>query len=243
MNKASNAKRAEPVLDSDFIQREDANTQVMSVSGAVNKSYLLGGIMLLAAVFGYASGSYMLAIGSMFGALIVTLIMASKPHLSPQLAIVVAVLEGLFAGGISAMYAHVFNGIIFQAITLTLGVFFVMLTIHKTGLIPVTDKFRRGVVMATMGIMFVYLLSWILGFFGITIPYLHQGGMMGIGISLAIIGVASLNLLLDFDNFEKGEKLGMPKYMEWFFAVGLLITLVWLYIEILRLLAMFAGEE
>ena len=91
--------------------------------------------------------------------------------------------------------------------------------------------------MATFGIFAVYMLSWVLSFFGITVPYLHQGGMMGIGISLAIIGVASLNLLLDFDNFDRGEEMGLPKYYEWFFGMGLMVTLVWLYVEILRLLS------
>ena len=99
-----------------------------------------------------------------------------------------------------------------------------------------------GVIMATVGIFLVYLLSFVLSFFGINMPFLHEGGLMGIGISLLIIGVAALNLLLDFDNFQKGEEFGMPKVYEWFFAMGLLITLVWLYIEILRLLAMLNRE-
>ena len=118
-----------------------------------------------------------------------------------------------------------------------------MLFFYKTGIIKVTEKFRSGVIMATGAIFVVYILSWVLGFFGINIPYLHEGGLMGIGISLLIIGVAALNLLLDFDNFEKGEQYGAPKYMEWFSAMGLLITLVWLYVEILRLIAMFSSSD
>lgn len=243
MKQASSVKKAQPVLDSDFIQREEANTQVMTIDGAVNKSYILGGIMLMTALFGFMYASPLYMYGGAIGGLVLVLVAVWKPHLSGTIAPLYAAVEGLFVGAVSAMYASLFNGIVFQAITLTLAILFVMLTIHKTGLIPVTDKFRRGVVMATAGIFFVYILSWILGFFGINVPFLHEGGMIGIGISLAIIGVASLNLLLDFDNFEKGEKLGMPKYMEWFFAMGLLITLVWLYVEILRLLAIFAGDE
>jgi len=111
-----------------------------------------------------------------------------------------------------------------------------MLVIQKTGLIPVTDKFRMGVVMATGGIALVYLLTMILGFFGIQIPYIHQGGTIGILFSLGVIGIASLNLLLDFDNFIKGEQYRAPKYMEWFSAMGLMITIIWLYFEMLRLL-------
>ncbi|MEM6380418.1 MAG: Bax inhibitor-1/YccA family protein, partial [Bacteroidota bacterium] len=116
------------------------------------------------------------------------------------------------------------------------------LFIYKSGIIKVTNKFRTGVMMATGAILLVYVLSWVLSFFGINMPFLHEGGMMGIGISVVIIGVAALNLLLDFDNFEKGEQYGAPMYMEWFSAMGLLITLVWLYIEFLRLLAILNSD-
>ncbi|MEZ4931497.1 MAG: Bax inhibitor-1/YccA family protein [Saprospiraceae bacterium] len=142
------------------------------------------------------------------------------------------------------MYAGAFGGaIVFHAVTLTFAVLFMMLFLYKTGMIKVTEKFRSGVMMATGAIFIVYLLSWVLGMFGVNIPYLHEGGMMGIGISVVIIGIAALNLLLDFDMFEKGEQYRAPKYMEWFAAMGLLITLVWLYIEILRLLAILAGRD
>ena len=234
------------VLDRDLVQDRTSagiHGEVMTVEGTVNKSFFLGAILLMTTIFGYAYASPMYMYGGAIGGLIVVIVAVWKPHLSATLAPIYAALEGLFVGGISAMYATMFNGIVFQAVTLTMAVFFVMLAIHKSGLIPVTNKFRRGVVMATFGIMAVYILSFVLGFFGINIPYLHEGGMIGMGISLLIIGVASLNLLLDFDNFEKGEASGAPKYMEWFFAMGLIITLVWLYVEILRFLAIFAGEE
>jgi uncharacterized YccA/Bax inhibitor family protein len=118
-----------------------------------------------------------------------------------------------------------------------------MLFLYKSGIVQVTDKLRMGVMMATGAIALVYLLNIVLSFFGISIPYLHQGGMIGIGISLLIIGVAAMNLLLDFDNFDKGEAQGAPAYMEWFCAMGLLITLVWLYMEILRLLSILSGRD
>ncbi|MEZ4958696.1 MAG: Bax inhibitor-1/YccA family protein [Saprospiraceae bacterium] len=166
------------------------------------------------------------------------LIASFKTHLSATLAPIYALLEGLCVGSVTAIYAAGFGGgIIFHAVTLTFALLFAMLFIYKTGIIKVTNKFRTGVVMATGAVLLVYLLSFVLGFFGISVPYLHQGGMIGIGISLVIIGVATLNLLLDFDNFEKGEQYGAPAYMEWFSAMGLLITLVWLYFEILRLLS------
>jgi uncharacterized YccA/Bax inhibitor family protein len=174
----------------------------------------------------------------------VVIIAAFKRHLSPTLAPIYALLEGCFVGGITAIYGAAFGGgIVFQAVTLTFAVLFMMLFLYKTGIIKVTEKFRSGVMMATGAILLVYIINLVLSFFGMSVPFLHEGGMMGIGISLLIIGVAALNLLLDFDNFEKGEQFGAPKYMEWFCAMGLLITLVWLYIEILRLLAILSGRD
>ena len=118
-----------------------------------------------------------------------------------------------------------------------------MLFVYKAGIITVTSKFRSGVIMATGAVVLMYVLSIVLSLFGINLPFLHEGGLMGIGISLVIIGIASLNLLLDFDNFDKGEQAGAPAHFEWFFAMGLLVTLVWLYIEILRLLAILASSD
>ena len=215
----------------------------MTVNGAINKTLILSGIMLITTLFAYLFYNPIFVMGGAIGGLIVVLIAAFNPQRSAILAPIYAALEGLFIGGISFMYASLFDGIIFQAATLTLSILFMMLFIYRTGLIPVTDKFRTGVFMATGGIALVYLLNFVLSFFGISIPYLHSGGTIGIVISIAIIGIASLNLLLDFDNFEKGEQYGAPKYMEWFSAMGLLITLVWIYVEVLRLLAIFASED
>ena len=233
-------RTAQGTIDGTMIQRAG---EKMTVQGAVNKTFILATIMLATAVFGYTMASPILWIGGAIGGLIVVIIASMKPHLSPTLAPLYAALEGFFIGAISAYYATAFSGIIIHAATLTMAILFIMLFVYKAGIIKVTDKFRSGVIMATGAVFVVYLMSWILSMFGINIPYLHEGGLMGIGISLVIIGIASLNLLLDFDNFEKGEKFGAPAYMEWFSAMGLLITLVWLYIEILRLLAIFASSE
>jgi uncharacterized YccA/Bax inhibitor family protein len=226
------------VLDSGMIQ---SSAQRMTVSGAVNKTFILMGIMLLTSVVGYASPGLMW-VGAIAG-LVLVVVASFKQHLSMYLAPAYAAFEGLFVGAITAMYAAAYNGIIIQAVSLTIAILFMMLFIYKTGIIKVTQKFRMGVMMATGAVFIVYLASWILGMFGVSIPFLHEGGMMGIGISLVIIGIASFNLLLDFDNFEKGEKFGAPTYMEWFSAMGLLITLVWLYIEILRLLAILSSND
>ena len=233
-------RTSQDTLDGNFIQTAG---EKMTVQGAVNKSLILSVILLITAIIGYSAPSPLLVYGGAIGGLIVVIVASFRPHLSPTLAPLYAGLEGLFVGGISAMYAYMFDGIIFHAVSLTIAVLFIMLFVYQSGIIKVTDKFRTGVIMATGAIFVVYLLSFVLSFFGINLPYLHEGGTIGILISLAIIGVASLNLLLDFDNFEKGEKFGAPAYMEWFSAMGLMITLVWLYIEILRLLAIFSSSD
>lgn len=233
---------AHNVLDANMTQAGIIRER-MTVQGAINKSLLLGGIMLLTAAISFYSPSPLFMWGGAIGGLIVVVIASFRPQYSPTLAPLYAALEGLFVGAISAIYAHAFNGIVFQAVTLTMAVFFLMLFIYKSRIIRVTSKFRTGVIMATGGIFVVYLITWVLSLFGINMPYLHEGGIVGIGISLLIVGVAALNLLLDFDNFEKGEQYGAPTYMEWFSAMGLLITLVWLYIEILRLIAIFSSND
>lgn len=215
----------------------DAPGITMTRSGAINKTFFLLAILVLTAIVGYSFPSPILIWGGAIAGLIIVIIAARKPHLSPTLAPIYAALEGLFVGGISFMYASVMNGIILNAVTLTMLVFFVMLVIHKTGIIPVTNKFRTGVMMATGAVLLIYVLSFVLRIFGINMPFLHEGGPLGILISLAIIGIAALNLLLDFDFFEKGEAQGAPAYMEWFAGMGLIITLVWIYVEVLRLLA------
>jgi len=208
----------------------------MTVQGAINKTLLLFGILMITAIFSYQAQNPVLMIVGAVAGLILVLVNVFKKEYSPYIAPAYAAMEGLFVGGISGIYAGYGGGIVIQAISLTLLVLFLMLFIHKTGIIPVTQKFRMGVVMATGAIALLYLISFGLSFFGIHIPYIHQGGTIGILFSLGVIGIASLNLLLDFDSIVKGEQYGAPKYMEWFSAMGLMITLIWLYIEILRLL-------
>ncbi len=215
----------------------------MTVNGAVNKTFVLFGIMLAAAAVGFLFPNMIFFWGGMLGGVAIYFLASRSPERSNVLAPLYAVVEGLFVGTVTAMYAAAFDGIIFHAVTLTFAILFMMLTLYKAGVIKVTAKFRAGVSMAVGAVMLLYLVNIVLYFFGISIPFLHDGGPMAIGISLVIIGIASLNLLLDFDNFDKGEQLGAPKHMEWYFGMGLLFTLIWLYLEILRLLAMFAGND
>src|SRR5688572_12716835 len=203
---------------------------LMTIQGSINKTLILFGILMVTAVFNYQAQNMFLTIGSAIAGLILVLVSVFKREYSPYTAPAYAALEGLFVGGISGLYANLGGGIIIQAVSLTLLVLFIMLFIHKTGIIPVTQKFRMGVVMATGAIALLYLATLVLGFFGISVPYIHEGGTFGIIFSLAVIGIASLNLLLDFDTIVKGEQYGAPKYMEWLSAMGLMITLIWLYI-------------
>ena len=210
---------------------------VMTVNGAVNKSLILGVILMATASISWTMPSPIFLWGGLIGGIICVLVSTFRPQYSAITAPLYAVFEGLCLGALSAFYAGLFNGIILQALTLTIGLLFLMLFLYKTGVIKVTEKLRSGIMMATGAIALVYIVSMVLRMFGINMPYLHQGGMIGIGISLVIIGVASMNLLLDFDNFEKGAQYGAPKFMEWYSAMGLLVTLVWLYLEIIRLLS------
>lgn len=215
----------------------------MTVSGAVNKTFLLGSIMLAAAAVSFTFTNPILTWGGAIGGLIVVFLTARKVEKAATYAPIYAVLEGFFIGGITAMYAAAFSGIVLQAVTLTFAVFFAMLAIYKSGLIKVTKSFRTGIVMATGGIFIFYLASFVLSLFGVNLPFLHQATPLTLIISLGILAIAALNLLLDFDLFEKGEEYGAPIHMEWFAAMGLLITLVWIYVEILRILAIFTNRE
>lgn len=209
---------------------------LMTVSGAVNKTLLLVFILLATTLYSYRFPSQLLMSVGALGGAAVYFLTSFKPTLAPITAPIYAVLKGLLVGAVSAVYAAQYGGIIFQAVSLTIGTLVSMLVIYQTGIIKVTQKFRMAVSMAVGAIMIVYLISWIGHFVGFTVPFIHESGPIGIGISVVIIGVAALNLLLDFDNFDKGEQKGAPKYMEWYFSMGLLFTIVWLYIEFLRLL-------
>lgn len=234
-------KASSQPLDGGVIQRSADG--VMSVDGAVNKTFLLGALLTVTAVYSFFYPSQLFMIGGAIGGLVLVLVMMFKPTLSATLAPVYALLEGLFVGSVTAIYAGGFGlGLVFNAILGTIAVLFMMLFVYKAGLIKVNQKFRTGIVMAVGAIMLVYLLNVALSFFGMSVPYLHQGGPIGIGISVVIIAVASLSLLLDFDAIERGAAMRAPKYMEWFTAVGLIVTLVWLYIEILSLLSRLSRD-
>jgi uncharacterized YccA/Bax inhibitor family protein len=224
-------------------------SEVMTVQGAVNKSYILMACVLGGAAYAWYAlvtmgiAFYPMLIASSIIGFILALVTMFMPKYAGYTAPLYGVVEGIFLGVLSTLLETMFPGIVIQAVGLTLGVFFMMLAGYQMGYIRATEQFRSGVIMATGAVFLVYLVSWILRMFGTQIPYIHDGGLIGIGFSLVVVVIASLNLILDFDNFEEGAKDQLPKYMEWYAAFGLLFTLVWLYIEILNLLAKLRGDD
>ena len=217
----------------------------MTLSGTINKT----GILLLCVVAtaawtwrlflqsrNFADVEPLMLVG-VFGGLIVAMVTVFKKEWSPVTSPIYALLEGLFLGGVSALLEQSYPGIAIQAVSLTFGTLFVMLLAYRSGLIPVTQKLRMGIVAATGGIMVFYLLQMLMGFFGFQFTSINGSGFIGIGFSLFVVAIAALNLVLDFDFIERGVQYGAPKYMEWYGAFGIIVTLVWLYLEILRLLA------
>lgn len=225
------------------------NSAVMTLSGTINKTFILLLLVTLGAAITWKmvfdsinvevgiQQAYPWIIGGMVGGLILALVTIFKKNLAYITAPAYAVFEGLFLGATSAMFEFMYPGIVLQAVGLTFGVLFLLLFAYKTKLIKVTENFRLGVFAATGAIGLMYLVSFILGMFGIHVGFIHDNGWMSIGISVVIVVIASLNLILDFDFIEKGSEQGAPKYMEWYAAFGLMVTLIWLYIEILRLLS------
>ena len=210
---------------------------VMTLDGTVNKTAISLGLLMIAAYYTYSNAIIDYILIGFIGGLVVALITIFKKEWSPITVPVYAVLEGLALGGISSIYAHEYTGIVQQAIFLTFGIFATLLFAYKTKVIKPTENFKLGVFAATGGIALIYGVGFIMSFFGSEIPMIHGSGTIGIGFSLFVIVIASLNLVLDFDYIEEAVDNGAPKYMEWYGAFGLLVTLVWLYLEILRLLA------
>jgi uncharacterized YccA/Bax inhibitor family protein len=219
----------------------------MTIHGTVNRAGFLVLLVIAAAWFSWTrtmpapgtttvTANPLMLIG-VFGGFIVALVTIFKKTLAPVTAPIYAVLEGLFLGGLSAVFELRFPGIAAQAIFATFGTLGALLLAYRTGLIKATENFKLGVFAATGGIAILYLLTLVLGFFGKSIPYIHESGPIGIAFSVFVVVIAALNLVLDFDFIENGAAAGAPKFMEWYAAFGLLVTLVWLYIEILRLLA------
>jgi uncharacterized YccA/Bax inhibitor family protein len=211
--------------------------QQMTVTGTANKVGLLFLLLLCGAVISWYNPSGLLIGVGLIGGFILAMVTVFKMEWARYTAPAYAFLEGLFLGAISLFYAQESQGIVFNAVALTLGIFAAMFIIYRTGVVQVTQKFRTGVMAATGGIFLVFLASFVLRLFGVQLGLVYGTGFWGIIFSLVIIVVAALNLVLDFDLIERGAQNGLPKYFEWYTAFGLMVTLIWLYIEILRLIS------
>ncbi|MBF0555182.1 MAG: Bax inhibitor-1/YccA family protein [Nitrospirae bacterium] len=216
----------------------------MTVSGTVNKTAFLLVILLFSASWvwrtyfdeGMVAVTPFMTIG-LIGGFITALVTIFVNKWSPLTAPVYAVFEGLFLGGITAVFEQKYPGLAFQAVALTFGTLFMLLAAYKAGIVRATEKFKAGVVAATGGILIVYLASFVLGLFGVQIPHIYGSGVIGIGFSVVVVVIAALNLVLDFDFIEGAARENAPKYFEWYGGFAIMVTLVWLYIEMLNLLA------
>ena len=222
--------------------------QEMTLSWTINKTLILFLLLTAAAMVTWwmtfnGMNPMVPTIGGAIIGLILVFVAAFKPQYSGYLAPGYAFFEGLFIGGISAIFEVKYPGIVVQAVSATLVTFLVCLGLFKYKIVKVTEQFRSVVVAATLAIVTFYLISWLLSIFTSFMPVHHGNSMMSIGISVFVIIVAALNLFLDFDSIEQGVQRKMPQYMEWFGAMGLMITLVWLYIEFLRLLSKLNSRD
>jgi uncharacterized YccA/Bax inhibitor family protein len=241
-------RTANPILRADtFDVRAAQTSETMTIMGAVHKTAILVLIVLGVALWTWnefppaggrmASGVVPWLIGGAIGGLVLGLVTSFKPHLARFTAPVYAACEGVVLGAISAMFDARFPGIAMQATGLTATTLLALLFAYRSGLIKATENFKLGVMAATGAIMLMYLVSFVLRMFGVPMAFMHDSGILSIGISMVIVVVAALNLVLDFDFIEQGQANGAPKHMEWYAAFGLLVTLVWLYVETLRLLS------
>lgn len=246
-------KAGNPVIsEKTFDRLHTPAGEVMTVRGTINKFGVMFIMVLAAASFTWSlfyKGADMMPWmwGSMIGGFVLALVITFKKTWAPFLALGYALLEGLFLGAISAFFDYAFResypGIIMQAVLLTFGTAGAMYAFYHFGIIRATNTFKKVVITATAGIAVFYLIALVLRMFGVQMPYLHDNGIIGIGISVFIVAIAALNLILDFDMIEQGAAQGAPKYFEWYSAFGLLVTIVWLYLEILRLLSKLASRD
>lgn len=238
-------RTSNPALNSKTFERFGpgvAAGEGMTIEGTVHRAAFLLLLVVATATWtwietfvGTPTTGYLVA--GLLGGFVVGLITIVKPTWAPVTAPIYAALQGLALGAISAYFEARYPGIVIQAVALTFGTMVALLMAYRSGLIPVTQNFRLGIVAATGGIAIFYLVAIGLSFFGVRIAFLHEGSLLGIGFSVFVVVIAALNLVLDFDFIEKGAEQGAPKFMEWYAAFGLMVTLIWLYLEILRLLS------
>lgn len=245
-----------PTLSEKIFNRslEQTDGSVMTVRGTINKFGFLLFMVIAGAAYTWhlyynnqqQTMKTLMWVG-IIGGLVSVIVMSIKPTLARYLSPAYGILEGFFLGAISAIlndaFAVKYPGLVMQAVGLTFGVAIAMFLLYNFRVIKATQKFKSVVFGATVGILIFYVITMALGFFHINIPFMYDSSMLGIGLSIFIVAIAALNLIIDFDMIEKGAATGAPKFMEWYGAFGLLVTMIWLYVEILRLLSRFAGRK
>lgn len=252
---SSNPTLSQKIFDKSLHLEAEAQG-TMSVRGTINKFGFLMVMVIAGAAFtwqqvysGQPSTAYAYMIGGAIGGFVIALAISFKPNWATYLAPVYGILQGLFLGAISAFLNEAFQkkypGLVLQAVGLTFGVAIAMFLLYNFRIIKVTEKLKSVIIAATFGIAIFYGITLLLRVFGMDIPFMNinNGSMLGIGISLFVVAIAALNLLLDFDRIEQGAAMGAPKFMEWYSAFGLLVTIVWLYIELLKLLSRLASSR
>jgi len=238
-------RSSNPVLKESAFTGQIAAGQSMTIQGTVNKTGLLLLFVVVSAAWTWGlshspapGAAFPWMIGGALVGFVTALVTVFKKTWSPLTAPIYALCEGLFLGGISAIFEKTYPGIAVQAIALTFAVMFVLLLAYKTGVIRATRGFKIGVIAATGAIALVYMASFFMQLFGLSgFSFIYSSTPLGIGVSVVVVIIAALNLILDFDFIETAARMGSPKYMEWYGAFGLMVTLIWLYLEILRLLA------
>ena len=239
MRKHLSLRSGNPVLSKSTFINNGSISEKMTINGTVNKTAFSLLLLVGTGYITFTSINPVILIGCGIGGFIVAIITVFKKEWAPITVPIYAILEGGALGGISYMYNSLYDGIVTNAIFLTIGILLSLLTAYRSGYIKPTENFKLGIFAATGGIAIVYLINFVMGFFGSSmgIMQIDNASPMSIGFSVVVVIIAALNLVLDFDFIEEGAEKGAPKYMEWYGAFGLLVTLIWLYLEILRLLA------
>ena len=228
-----------PVLTTETFNTLSSSSGQMTIEGTVNKTALSLFLLIGTGYLTFDAISPAIIFTCGIGGFIVAIITVFKKNWAPITVPIYAILEGALLGGVSFMYNSLYDGIVTNAIFLTVGILLALLTAYRSGIIKPTENFKLGIFAATGGIALVYFVNFIMGFFGSSmgIMQIDNASPLSIGFSIVVVIIAALNLVLDFDFIEEGSENGAPKYMEWYGAFGLLVTLIWLYLEILRLLA------
>ena len=239
MSRHLSLRSGNPVLSKKTFDNTISSDNKMTIEGTVNKTAISLFLLVGAGYLTFNTINLVLLIGCGIGGFILAIITVYKKEWAPITVPIYAVLEGGMLGGISYMYNSLYDGIVTNAILLTVGILVSLLIAYRSGYIKATENFKLGIFAATGGIAIVYLINFVMGFFGtgLGVMSINNASPISIGFSIVVVIIAALNLVLDFDFIEEGAEKGAPKYMEWYGAFGLLVTLIWLYLEILRLLA------